>query len=98
MDVNGDGRFDGNDPIVTYGRSGDLPVVGDFDGNGVEEIAVYRSGLWIIDSNGNYEVDAADQTFKMGEAQDQPIVGDWDGDGIDEPGLYTESPNAPEFN
>ena len=66
LDVNGDGRFDGNDPIVTYGRSGDLPVVGDFDGNGVEEIAVYRSGLWIIDSNGNYEVDAADQTFKMG--------------------------------
>lgn len=98
LDVNGDGRFDGNDPIVTYGRSGDLPVVGDFDGNGVEEIAVYRSGLWIIDSNGNYEVDAADQTFKMGGAQDQPIVGDWDGDGIDEPGLYTESPNAPEFN
>ena len=35
---------------------------------------------------------------KWAGAQDQPIVGDWDGDGIDEPGLYTESPNAPEFN
>jgi hypothetical protein len=54
--------------------------------------------LWIIDSNGNHEIDAADQTFEMGGSQDQPIVGDWDGDGIDEPGLYTESPNAPDFN
>lgn len=98
LDVNGDGKFGDDDLFVNYGRSGDLPVVGDFNGDGIEEIAVYRSGLWMIDSNGNYEIDATDQTFEMGGAQDQPIVGDWDGDGIDEPGLYTETPNAPDFN
>ena len=65
--------------------------VADLNGDGIEEIAVYRAGTWLIDINGNRQLDAADMNFEMGETGDIPIVGDWDGDGIDEPGLYRES-------
>ena len=68
--------------------AGDIPLVGDFNGDGIEEVAVYRNGTWIIDSNGNQQRDAADQVFEMGGRGDLPVVGDWDGDGIDEPALY----------
>ena len=76
---NGDGRF-------TFGQAGDLPVVGDFNGDGVDEIGVYRDGKWIIDTNGNRQIDAHDKVFELGEAGDKPVVGDWNGDGIDDPG------------
>ena len=75
---------------MNFGQAGDIPVVGDFDGDGVEEIAVYRSGTWMIDTNGNRELEATDKTFQMGGAFDRPVVGDWDGDGVDEPAIYSE--------
>jgi hypothetical protein len=65
-------------------------VVGDFDGDGIEEIGIYRAGRWIIDANGNRQIDAADREINLGTADDKPIVGDFDGDGRDEPGLYRE--------
>ena len=89
FDVNGDGRFNRLDETAVFGRAGDVPLVGDFDGDGIEEIAVYRSGVFILDSNGNRELDATDKTFEMGAGK--PVVGDWDGDGIDEPAIYQVS-------
>ena len=38
-------------------RPGDMPVVGDFNGDGVDEIGVYRDGTWYIDTNGNGMID-----------------------------------------
>jgi serine-aspartate repeat-containing protein C/D/E len=76
--------------VMHFGRTGDIPVVGDWDGNGVEEIGVYRAGRWFLDVNGNKEMDAHDKVFEMGGASDRPVVGDWNGDGIDEPGIYRE--------
>ena len=63
-------------------------MVGDFNGDGVDEIGVYRDGQWIIDTNGNRQIDAHDTVFALGEAGDTPVVGDWDGDGTDDPGTY----------
>ena len=79
---------------VRFGQPGDVPLTGDFNGDGIEEIAVYRDGSWWIDIDGNRQLDAADLNYQMGGADDHPIVGDWDGDGIDEPGLYRA--NAPD--
>ena len=65
-------------------------MVGDFNGDGIEEIGIYRAGRWIIDTNGNRQIDAADREIDLGTSDDKPVVGDWNGDGTDEPGLYRE--------
>jgi hypothetical protein len=88
LDVNGNGRWDTEDVQVTFGKNGDVPVVGDFDGDGIDEIGVFRDGRWTIDINGNRELDAQDFVFQLGDASDLPVVGDFDGDGTDEPALY----------
>ncbi|MFM7740203.1 MAG: hypothetical protein ACKO9H_12430, partial [Planctomycetota bacterium] len=83
-----------SDVFASYGEEGDVPVVGDFDGDGIEEIAIYRNGLWVIDTNGNRQMDEGDRRFQYGEAGDLPVVGDWDGDGRDDVGLYRRSNSA----
>jgi hypothetical protein len=75
-----------------YGRKGDLPVVGDFDGDGVHEIGVFRNGRWILDIDGNHQLDAHDRVFQLGAEGDLPVVGDFDGDGLDDPAVYHDGP------
>jgi hypothetical protein len=65
-----------------------LPVVGDFNGDGIDELGVYRDGTWYIDTNGNGVIDAGDMTFELGRAGDLPVVGDWDGNGTSDPGAF----------
>jgi hypothetical protein len=65
--------------IVEYGRAGDLPVVGDWNGNGVHTVGVVRGNRWLLrnsNSSGNQDYD-----FTFGEPGDIPVVGDWNGDG-----------------
>jgi Big-like domain-containing protein len=76
------------DISVNYGISIDYPVVGDWDGDGVDTIGVYRDGVFYLsNSDGAF----ADIVFAFGVPGDQPIAGDWDGDGIDTVGLYRSS-------
>ena len=75
--------------IIPYdGSLGKVSVVGDFNGDGVDDVGIFRAGRWYLDSNGNHELDAHDKVFEMGGASDLPVAGDWDGDGVDEPGTY----------
>ena len=74
--------------VAAFGQAGDMPVVGDFNGDGIDEIGIFRDGKWIIDTNGNRELDAQDKVFELGGAGDQPVVGDWNDDGTDDPGVY----------
>ena len=69
-----------------------LPVVGDFNGDGIDEIGVYRDGTWYIDTNNNGIIDQGDQVFQLGGPGDKPVVGDWDGDGTPNPASTTTSP------
>ena len=89
LDLNGDGRFSDHDLTVQFGQPGDRPIVGDWNGDGVDELAVYRAGQWILDTNGNREIDAIDQVFEMGGPDDTPISGDFNGDGTDDPAIYS---------
>ncbi|MFM9116910.1 MAG: hypothetical protein ACKOU6_12210, partial [Planctomycetota bacterium] len=59
-----------------------------FDGDGIDEIGVYRAGVWYVDTNHNHQLDAHDRVFQLGGPSDTPVVGDWNGDGKDEPGIY----------
>jgi hypothetical protein len=75
------------DQCLRFGWAGDQPVVGDWDGNGFENIGVRRGNRWYLDDNGNGVWDGADQVHTFGWATDQPVVGDWNGDGRAEIGV-----------
>ncbi len=72
------------------GGSGMLPIVGDWNGDGMDTLGLYNpttATFYLSDSNaGGY----ANNTFVYGPANSGmvPIVGDWDGNGTDTVGLY----------
>ena len=72
----------------TFGPKGGIPVVGDFNGDGIAELAVFFEGNWYIDLNGNGVWDEGDLLVQLGTATDQPIAGDWDGDGKVDVGIF----------
>ena len=65
--------------IIYFGLPGDLPVMGDWNGDGRLKIGIYRNGAWYVDWNGNYQwdsVDAAHVSF-FGLPGDRPVIGQW---------------------
>ena len=73
---------------LRFGMIGGTPLAGDFDGDGIDEVAVYKDGYWMIDLNRNGRWDETDLMAKLGDSEDRPVVGDWDGDGKDDIGIY----------
>jgi uncharacterized membrane protein len=68
---------------------GDLPVPGDWNGDGRSELGIYRQGVWILDTNTNQRFDDHDARFSFGGlAGDIPVAGDWNGDGKSKAGIY----------
>lgn len=64
-----------------YGRPGDEVLVGDWDGDGKETLAVRRGKTLFVNNalvGGNAPID-----FKYGRETDAPFAGDFDGDGLD---------------
>ena len=79
------------DVSIYYGIPEDLPVCGDWDGDGIETIGIYRpsqSTFYLRNSN---TFGFADITFPFGAEGDIPLAGDWNGDGIDTPGVFRSS-------
>ncbi len=81
-------RADLIDHVFFFGTPGDVPVVGDWNGDGTHTIAVFRSGTWWRDTDGNGKRSKADVKTHFGQSGDLPVVGDFNGDGIDELGVY----------
>jgi hypothetical protein len=71
-----------------FGLPGSIPVTGDFNGDGHDDLGVYYRGEWFLDLNGNGVWDAGDLWAKLGTEKDRPVVGDWDGDGKDDIGIF----------
>jgi hypothetical protein len=70
-----------------YGGPGDIPMVGDWDGNGTSTVGVYRAGVWYL-RNANSAGSHTITSFAYGGGTDVPLVGDWDGNGTDTVGVY----------
>lgn len=63
-------------------------LAGDFNGDGKDELALFKDGEWLLDINGNGVWDDGDLWASLGKKGDLPVVGDWDGDGKDDIGIY----------
>ncbi|MFA6363401.1 PKD domain-containing protein [Methanoregula sp.] len=84
LDYNNDGTVD---KAVKFGKSGDIPVVGDFNADGISDIGVFRPSAcsWYLDYNSD---GTADKTVKFGTNGDTPVVGDWNNSGITGIGVF----------
>ncbi|MAI74170.1 MAG: hypothetical protein CMM01_25185 [Rhodopirellula sp.] len=80
-------RADVVDHVFKYGEQVDTPMVGDWNGDGIDQVAVFRGGKWLLDSDGDGRWTDRDQKIDYGQPGDQPVVGDFNGDEIDEIGV-----------
>ncbi|HVF29665.1 MAG TPA: SBBP repeat-containing protein [Pyrinomonadaceae bacterium] len=81
------------DITVNRGIVGDVPVAGDFNGDGIDTASTFNNGVWKI-NNANVTVSGyptSPFTVNFGQAGDLPVVGDWNNDGIDTVGVYRPS-------
>ncbi len=77
-----------------YGARGDTPVIGDWDGDSIDTVGVYRpadSRFLLRNSN---RPGPPDVQIRFGRPGDVPISGDWDGDGLDNIGVFRPSEGA----
>jgi hypothetical protein len=74
-----------------YGNPGDVPFMGDWDGDGVATPGLFRQSdafAYLRDSNTQ---GIADIRFFFGNPSDIPLAGDFDGDGEDTLSIYRPS-------
>jgi FtsP/CotA-like multicopper oxidase with cupredoxin domain len=78
------------DRAFSYGpvAAGDVPLAGDWDGNGSTTIGIYNNGIFYLRNTNNNGI--ADLTFAYGPvaAGVIPLAGDWDGNGTVTVGVY----------
>jgi uncharacterized membrane protein len=92
LDYNGNGKLDAvsKDGDRVFGLGGipmDLPVVGDWNGDGRSKAGIYRHGVWLLQAEDTLtsNVTYITQRFgyelmEEGRDCDIPVVGDWTGD------------------
>ncbi|KFI84269.1 hypothetical protein [Bifidobacterium psychraerophilum] len=69
------------DSAIYYGKASDSTMVGDWDGDGKDTLAVRRGGTYYFKNSLTGGV--ADSVLVYGKPTDEVLVGDWDGDGKD---------------
>jgi uncharacterized delta-60 repeat protein len=90
VDSNRDGA---TNQFLEYGIPGDIPFLGDWDGDGALDVILYRQGptymQYFVDlaSNG-LNGGIADTELWYGLPGDRPFLGDFNGDGITDAGLF----------
>lgn len=84
---------DAPDYTFSYGLRGDIPLLGDWDGDGADTPGAYRPSTGFaylsntLPRDGGVGVGDPALTFFFGMTGDQVMVGDWDGDGVDTLGI-----------
>lgn len=91
LDQNADGVCCNGDLIGGFGAPGDIPLTGDWTGDGVKKVGLYRpsNGLFLLDLNHNGVFDGGDQALYLAaQPGDVPVIGDWTGSGTDRAGIF----------
>jgi hypothetical protein len=71
-----------------YGTPADMPLMGDWDGDGTATPGMYRPSNGFVYLRNTNDLGGADMEFYFGIPGDIPIVGDWNNDGYDTLGIY----------
>jgi len=84
---------DGGNPVdpFYYGNPGDTPLIGDWDCDGIETVAMYRESAGFMYLRNTNDFGAADISYFFGSPGDLPISGDWNGNGCDTVSIYRPS-------
>ncbi len=103
-DGNSNGVWDGTaggDLFSVFGVTGDMPVVGDWDGDGDDDIGIHRSDRIYRDGNDNGTWDGTgggDLLGMFGNSGDSLFVVDFDGNGVDEIAIRRGNRNYVDLN
>ena len=83
---------DGDDTVITRiaGRAGGLALVGDWDGDGDDDVGLFfgLTGQWLLDTNASGLAAEITITKLDGAVGGRPVVGDFNGDGVTDCGLF----------
>ena len=74
-----------------FGNPGDTPLLGDWDGDGVDTVGMFRPSNGFVYLRNSNDFGVADIELFFGIAGDIPLVGDWDNDEIDTLAVYRDS-------
>jgi hypothetical protein len=77
-----------------YGNPADLPVMCDWNGDGVETVGLYRPSTGFLHLRNSNTQGTSDVAIFYGQPSDRPVCGDWNGDGVDTIGIYRPSQAA----
>jgi subtilisin-like proprotein convertase family protein len=97
LDSNGDNNLGSAGDLQVQGSMKGLPFVGDFDGDGLTDLATYNNGVFSFDLAANGLSGNADATINFGfvGSFEQPVAGDVNLDGVTDVGLFVPEGNAP---
>jgi hypothetical protein len=108
LDVANHKTMDSSNLVFTFGMATDRIVVGDWTGDHVSKIGVFRdatrygapgAAAFTLDTNNNHAFDpGTDSVFAFGLITDGLVIGDWNGDGKSKVGVYRDGSagyNAP---
>jgi hypothetical protein len=78
-----------------FGNQGDKPVVGDWDGDGIDEIGLHRETTGFFYYRNTLTTGVADGQFFFGDPGDRFVAGDWGVvDSVDTPAMFRPSNNT----
>ncbi|HEX6044828.1 MAG TPA: SBBP repeat-containing protein [Pyrinomonadaceae bacterium] len=84
-----------NTPAVnftfTFGQAGDTPLSGDWDGNDIDGVGLFRGGNSSFILSNGFQGTVDIKPFIFGSLGSKPIAGDWNGDGIDTVGVFDQN-------
>ncbi len=76
------------DFAFTFGDPGDEPFTGDFNGDGVDEVALHRDATGLVYYRTSLTAGPAERQFTYGDPADVVLAADWTGDGTDTVAAY----------
>ena len=81
----------GSSLVLSFGKPGDVPLSGDFDGDGRSDLAVYRpaTATFLIQTSSGETI-----THRLGSPGDAPAIADFDGDGRTDLAVLARSSGA----
>ena len=87
-----DGGLGSADYSFVFGDPGDQPVVGDWDGDGFDEVGLHRESTGLFYWRNTRTTGIADGSVYFGDPGDRFVAGDWGVvDGRDTPAVYRPS-------